>query len=154
SEMCIRDRYSNEKIPYREWEEDGLLTIQDKPYIDYQDVFNWIIKMNEHYVVEKITYDRANAFKLNQELKNYGFETEETRQGALTLSPALKDLKEMFLDGKIIFNNNPLMKWYINNVQLKLDRNGNWLPSKQSRYRKIDGFAAFLNTYTDIMNKV
>ncbi len=49
----------------------------------------------------------------------------------------------MFLDGKIIFNNNPLMKWYINNVQLKLDRNGNWLPSKQSRYRKIDGFAAF-----------
>lgn len=25
--------------------------------------------MNEHYVVEKITYDRANAFKLNQELK-------------------------------------------------------------------------------------
>ncbi|HHO6173557.1 TPA: terminase large subunit [Staphylococcus aureus] len=146
--------YSNEKIPYREWEEDGLLTIQDKPYIDYQDVLNWIIKMNEHYVVEKITYDRANAFKLNQELKNYGFETEETRQGALTLSPALKDLKEMFLDGKIIFNNNPLMKWYINNVQLKLDRNGNWLPSKQSRYRKIDGFAAFLNTYTDIMNKV
>lgn len=146
--------YSNEKIPYREWEEDGLLTVQDKPYIDYQDVLNWIIKMNEHYVVEKITYDRANAFKLNQELKNYGFETEETRQGALTLSPALKDLKEMFLDGKIIFNNNPLMKWYINNVQLKLDRNGNWLPSKQSRYRKIDGFAAFLNTYTDIMNKV
>ncbi len=72
----------------------------------------------------------------------------------MTLSPALKDLKEMFLDGKIIFNNNPLMKWYINNVQLKLDRNGNWLPSKQSRYRKIDGFAAFLNAYTDIMNKV
>ncbi len=70
------------------------------------------------------------------------------------MSPALKDLKEMFLDGKIIFNNNPLMKWYINNVQLKLDRNGNWLPSKQSRYRKIDGFAAFLNTCTDIMNKV
>lgn len=32
--------YSNEKIPYREWEEDGLLTIQDKPYIDYQDVLN------------------------------------------------------------------------------------------------------------------
>ncbi|GEQ04560.1 terminase large subunit [Staphylococcus gallinarum] len=146
--------YSNEKVPYKEWEEEGYLTIQDTPYIEYQDVYDWILKMNEHYPVEKITYDRANAFKLNQELKNYGFETEETRQGAYTLSPALKDLKEMFLDGKVIFNNNPLMKWYINNVQLKLDRNGNWLPSKQSRYRKIDGFAAFLNTYTDIMNKV
>ncbi|AWQ92401.1 terminase large subunit domain protein [Staphylococcus aureus] len=28
--------------------------MQDKPYIDYQDVLNWIIKMNEHYVVEKL----------------------------------------------------------------------------------------------------
>lgn len=55
---------------------------------------------------------------------------------------------------KVIYNNNPLFKWYVNNVKLKLDRNGNWLPSKQSRYRKIDGFAALLNTYTDIMNKL
>lgn len=145
---------SNERIPYREWEEAGLLTVQDKPYIDYQDVFDWIIKINKHYPVEKICYDRANAYKLNQELKNYGFSTEETRQGSLTLSPALKDLKEMFLDGKVVFNNNPLMKWYINNVQLKMDRNGNWLPSKQGRYRKIDGFAALLNTHTDIMHKI
>src|SRR5699024_11275731 len=81
-------------------------------------------------------------------------ETEETRQGAITLSPALKDLNELFLDGKVIFNNNPMMRWYINNVQLTKDRNDNWLPTKQNRYRKIDGFAALLNTYTDIMNKV
>ena len=66
----------------------------------------------------------------------------------------MKSLKELFLDGKVIYNNNPLFKWYVNNVKLKLDRNGNWLPSKQSRYRKIDGFAALLNTYTDIMNKL
>nr|WP_276311466.1 terminase large subunit [Staphylococcus haemolyticus] len=145
---------SNEKIPYKEWEEAGYLTIQDKPYIDYNDVFDWILKINEHHPVEKITYDRANAFRLNQDLKNYGFATEETRQGALTLSPAIKSLKELFLDGKVVYNNNPLLKWYINNVKLKLDRNGNWLPSKQSRYRKIDGFAALLNTYTDIMNKL
>lgn len=145
---------ANVKIPYREWEEAGYLTIQDKPYIDYTDVYDWILKVNEHHPVEKITYDRANAFRLNQELKNYGFVTEETRQGALTLSPALKSLKELFLDGKVIYNNNPLFKWYVNNVKLKLDRNGNWLPSKQSRYRKIDGFAALLNTYTDIMNKL
>ena len=96
--------------------------------------------MNEHHPVEKITYDRANAFRLNQELKIMGLLLK--KQGrALTLSPALKSLKELFLDGKVIYNNNPLFKWYVNNVKLKLDRNGNWLPSKQSRYRKIDGFA-------------
>lgn len=70
------------------------------------------------------------------------------------MSPAFKIVKRVILDGKVIYNNNPLFKWYVNNVKLKLDRNGNWLPSKQSRYRKIDGFAALLNTYTDIMNKL
>src|SRR5699024_11933894 len=93
--------------------------------------------MNKHYPVEKITYDRANAFKLNQELKNYGFETEETRQGAITLSPALKDLNELFLDGKVIFNNNPMMRWYINNVQLTKDRNDNWLPRSEEHTSEL-----------------
>ncbi|MDT0703915.1 terminase large subunit [Mammaliicoccus sciuri] len=147
-------KYGNEKIPYREWAEEGYLTICDGEYIDYQKVYDWILDIDNNFPVQKITYDRANAYKLNQELINYGFDTQETRQGALTLSPALKDLKEMFLDGKVIFNNNPLLRWYINNVQLKKDRNGNWLPSKQSKYRKIDGFAALLNTYTDIMDKI
>ena len=50
----------------------GYLTIQDKPYIDYTDVYDWILKVNEHHPVEKITYDRANAFRLNQELKIMG----------------------------------------------------------------------------------
>lgn len=147
-------KFANEKIPYREWAEEGYLTICEGQYIDYQKVYDWILEIDKNFPVQKITYDRANAYKLNQELINYGFDTQETRQGALTLSPALKDLKEMFLDGKVVFNNNPLLRWYINNVQLKKDRNGNWLPSKQSKYRKIDGFAALLNTYTDIMGKI
>ncbi len=33
-------------------------------------------------------------------VKKLWFLMEETRQGASTLSPALKDLKGMFLDGK------------------------------------------------------
>lgn len=149
-----RVKYSNEKIPFRAWEEEGYLTITKGEYVDYQQVFDWITEINQHYPIQKITYDRANAYKLNQELINYGFLTEETRQGAYTLSPALKDLNELFLDGKVIFNNNPMLRWYINNVKLVTDRNDNWLPSKHNRYRKIDGFAALLNTYTDIMHKV
>ncbi|MNJ77396.1 hypothetical protein D3C77_748890 [compost metagenome] len=33
------------------------------------------------------------------------------------------------------------------------DRNRNKLPTKQGRYRKIDGFAAFLNAHTEVMKK-
>lgn len=144
----------NEKIPFRQWEEDGYLTICDGEYVDYSLIFDWFVEMNKHFPIELIAYDPANAFRLNQELQNHGFETLIVRQGHLTLSPALKDLKEIFLDGNVIYNNNPLLKWYINNVKLVKDRNGNYLPTKQNRYRKIDGFAAILNAHTEVMKKL
>ena len=56
------------------------------------------------------------------------------------------------LDGKVVHNENRLLRWYINNVKLVIaDRNGNWLPSKQGKYRKIDGFAALLTAHTETM---
>ena len=53
----------------------------------------------------------------------------------------------------MIFNNNRLFRWYVNNVKLVEDRNRNKLPQKQGRYSKIDGFAAFLNAHTEVMKK-
>ena len=72
----------------------------------------------------------------------------------LTLGPALDDAKERFIDGNVIFNNNRLFRWYTNNVVLVEDRNKNKMPTKQSRYRKIDGFAAFLNAHVEVMKKM
>lgn len=144
----------NEKIPYREWEKDGHLTIVDEEYINKDIVEEWIEKQAEIYNIPLITYDPAKAFRLNKSLEEKGFETEKVRQGFVTLGPALDDLKEMFLDGKVIFNENPLLRWYINNVELVKDRNNNRLPTKAGRYRKIDGFAALLNAHTKVMEKL
>lgn len=147
-------RSANENIPYREWEREGLLTISKGDYVDYQQVFDWFVEQSKKYSIELITYDPANAYRLVEDLKSYGFNTLVVRQGYITLSPALKDAKELFLDGKVIFNQNRLFRWYINNIKLVEDRNGNWLPTKQGRYRKIDGFAAFLNAHTEVMKKM
>ncbi|WP_124728813.1 terminase large subunit [Staphylospora marina] len=144
----------NEKLPFREWEKEGLLTICPGDYVDYRLVFDWFVKQAERYSIELITYDPANAYRLVEDLKGYGFRTEVVRQGALTLSPALKDVKELLLDGKVVFNQNKLFRWYLNNVKLVEDRNGNWLPAKQNRYRKIDGFAAWLNAHTEVMKRM
>ncbi|MED2125025.1 terminase large subunit [Bacillus thuringiensis] len=136
----------NENISFKEFKDKGWLTIIPGEY-----VYDWFVEQSEHYFIKKITYDPANAYRLNEDLKAYGFKTEPVRQGHLTLSPALKDVKELLLDGKIISNKNRLFRWYMNNVKLVEDRNGNFLPSKQSKYRKIDGFAAFLNAHTEVI---
>lgn len=143
----------NEKIPYRDYEQKGWLTIVKEPYIKKEYVYDWFIEQSKKYQIELITYDPAKAFGLNEALKTYGFETIIVRQGHLTLGPAVDDVKERFIDGNVIFNNNRLFRWYVNNVKMVEDRNRNRLPTKQGRYRKIDGFAAFLNAHTEVMKK-
>lgn len=141
----------SENINFKEFEDKGWLTIIPGEYVKYEYIYEWFVKNSKHYIINKITYDPANAYRLNEDLKSYGFETVPVRQGHFTLSPALKDVRQLLLDGKVISNKNRLFRWYMNNVKLIEDRNGNLLPSKQSRYRKIDGFAAFLNAHTEVI---
>ncbi|RNB90166.1 terminase large subunit [Brevibacillus nitrificans] len=141
----------NEKIPYREYEEMGLLTIIKGDYVKKEYIYDWFVEQSKRFNIELITYDPAKAFGLVESLTAYGFATELVRQGHLTLGPAMDDAKERFLDGKVIFNNNRLFRWYLNNVKLVDDRNRNKMPTKQGRYRKIDGFAAFLNAHTEVL---
>jgi len=66
----------------------------------------------------------------------------------------MQNIKEMLLEGNVIFNNSKLFRWYLNNVKLIKDRNDNWLPQKQTRSRKIDGFAALLDAHCEVVNKL
>lgn len=144
----------NEKIPYREWSDSGLLTIVKDEYVNEDHVFEWFEEQRNHYNIEMITYDLAKAFRLNKAFEQVGYHTEVVRQGFVTLGSAMDDLKHMFLDGKVIFNENKLLRWYINNVELVKDRNNNKMPTKSNRYRKIDGFAAMLNAHTKVMEQL
>ncbi|PPA82582.1 terminase large subunit [Brevibacillus laterosporus] len=143
----------NENIPFREYEELGLLTIVKEEYIRKEYVEDWFVKQSEQFIIERIAFDPAKAFGLVESLTARGFQMDVVRQGFLTLGPAVDDVKERFLDGNVIFNNNRLFRWYVNNVKMVEDRNRNKMPTKIGRYRKIDGFAAFLNAHTEIMKK-
>lgn len=149
-----KTKFDNEKIPFKAWEEAGYLTIVPGSYIKHELVLEWFEEMAGKYNVEVTAYDPANAYRLNTEMENKGFNTQVVRQGAITLSPVLKDIKTMFKEGKVIHNNNPVLNWYLKNVRLVKDRNGNLLPSKRDRYRKIDGFAALLNSHTHTIDKL
>lgn len=143
----------NEKIDYYALRDEGLLTIVPGEYVKKEYIYDWFVEQSQKYTIEKIMYDPAKAFGLIETLEAHGFVCEIVRQGFITLGPALDDVKERFIDGNVIYNNNRLFRWYTNNVVLVEDRNKNKMPTKQSRYRKIDGFAAFLNAHVAIMKK-
>jgi phage terminase large subunit-like protein len=144
----------NEKVPYRVWEDAGWLTIVPGEFVDHTYVYDWFTENARRYQLLMVTYDPANAYRLNNDLEQWGGAewTKATRQGALTLSPPLKDIKTQLISGNVLSNDDPMLRWYTNNVKLVIaDRNGNWLPTKQQGYRKIDGFAAWLNAHTQTM---
>ena len=133
------------------WIKEGSLTITPGSYVDYQYVFDWFVEQSKKYKISKIRYDRRNSLILNQMLIDYDFVMEEAIQGYLTLGGPMKHLKEMFLSGKVIYNQKKMFRWYLSNVKLIKDRNGNWMPTKQSKSRKIDGFAALLNSHCSVV---
>lgn len=135
-----------------EWIKSGDLTVIPGDYVNYEYVYEWFVEQSEKYVIDLIAYDHAKALYLNKSLENYGFKTEKVRQGHLTLGGPMQNFKEMMLDGKIIFNNSKIFRWYLSNVRLVKDRNSNWMPTKQSANRKIDGFAAALNAHCHVID--
>ncbi|MDR2655390.1 MAG: terminase large subunit [Oscillospiraceae bacterium] len=147
----------NEKIPYREWQEAGYLTIIPGEIIEQETIFSWFKKMRELYHIKSIGCDMNNAVWLIQFLKNDGFDCQEVRQGWKTLNDPMKDLKELLLKGKIIHNNDKMLRWYLSNVKLRKQQGDldheNWVPTKRGRFRKIDGFMAWLDAHTEYMRK-
>lgn len=146
----------HEKIPYYEWAMAGYLTLVDDDYVHYEDVYEWFVRAAEKYVIHSIGYDPANARMLVVQLEAKGLPVHMVRQGSLTLNAPMKDLRERLLDGKLVHNNNPMCRWYLNNVKIrqnnKLDKDKeNWTPTKASKYQKIDGFASLLDAHTELM---
>lgn len=138
----------------REWEKQGYLEIIPEDYVQYEYVYDWFVEQSKKYKIQQINYDPNKALFLNQALKDKGFKTEVVKQGFVTLGGPMQNIKELLLDGKLITNNNRMFRWYLNNVKLVTDRNNNWMPTKQSRNRKIDGFAAFLTAHATVVKNL
>lgn len=143
-----------EKLDWYELERAGRLTIVQGDYVDCNLVYQWFEAQRKLYRIDSIGFDPAKAFLLVQLMREKGFILNEVRQGELTLTAPLDNLKERFLDGNIIHNNDPMFNWYLGNVKLtKRSANATYLPTKQNKYRKIDGFAALLDAHTEWMRK-
>lgn len=151
------ERKKNEDREKLDWDylvEQGWLTVVPGEYVDYSLVYDWFVAQRKLFAIDSIGYDPAKAYLLVQQMSQSGFTLNPIRQGELTLTAPLDDLKERFLGGNIVHNNNPMFNWYLGNVRLKKrSANATYLPTRQDRYRKIDGFAALLDAHAEQMSK-
>jgi len=138
-----------DKIPYDKWKALGWLRTSEGSRINYTDVTNWFIEQVEKYELRPlwVGYDSWNAQYWCDEMKEYGFDMLEVRQGYKTFSTPLKMLKADLVEKKINYNNNPILKWCLSNLSIKADDNENIRPIKSHETQRIDGAVSLLDAY-------
>lgn len=149
---------SRSKVPWDAWIDRGLIRVSGTNLIDYHDIANYVIaNFSQHgWMYEKINYDNYSAQYLIEELESLGYPKdyvlEGTPQGFKTLSIPMQTLQAHLKQKQICYQNNPVTKWMLSNVELVQDRNGNYMPKKadDNQSRKIDGVATILNCYVSL----
>ena len=150
-------KIKDDKIPYDKWEKRGLVTICEGAKVNYTDVTQWFLRMNEEYKISAmwIGYDPWNTQYWVEEMKNYGFEMFEVRQGAKTMSNPMKQLEADLIEKKVNYNNNPILKWCLCNTAVKRDENDNIRPVKgQKQRQRIDGTVSLIIAYCVLYEKM
>jgi phage terminase large subunit-like protein len=142
------DNLINQKklAPIREWEKQGLLSVVDAPSIDPHKIIQWFVEMREHYVIKKIIADNFRMEILKPLFEEKGFIVEVIKNPRAIHSLLAPRIETAFANHKIIFGENPLMRWYTNNVLVTIDKRGNKeYQKKEPVKRKTDGFQAFVH---------
>ena len=151
-----------EKLDWYGLQMRGYITIVPGEYVQQEDVHAWFVEQSKKYEIVTIGYDPANATRLVQMLKTGGadypaFDCQVVRQGPITLNDPMKDIKELLLAGQVVSNSDPMLAWYTDNVRISGERRHldkeNWMPMKRNKFRKIDGFMAFLDAHCIRMQK-
>ncbi|MGG3235406.1 terminase large subunit [Priestia flexa] len=131
--------------PIREWEKHGLLTVVNEETIKPQVIVNWFVEQRKHYHIKKIIGDNFRMEVLKPLFEEAGFEVEVIRNPRAIHSLLAPRVEIGFAHQEFIFGDNPLMRWYTNNVLVVIRKDGNKEYNKKEPIRrKTDGFQAFV----------
>lgn len=146
----IDELQEREGVPYRIYEKQGLIKLSGDNYVDYNDCFNWFVRLVEEYHVYplQIGYDRYSAQYLIQQMKAYGFHMDDVYQGE-NLTPVIYEAEGLMRDGKLRIGDNNLLKAHLLNTALKVNSESRRVRIIKIEQRcHIDGCAALLDTLT------
>lgn len=155
--LCLKSKdIPRMKAPWQEWAKAGFLTVVDDVEIAPELLLRWLDEQAVRYHIKKGAIDYYRFALMRTSLEKRGFRAEDkavklVRPSDLLIAAPVID--SMFKNGNLIFGDNPLMRWAINNTCIsntKEDkRNGNIRYGKiEGRSRKTDPFMAFAAAMT------
>lgn len=140
------------RAPLKEWEAAGLLTFVDDVEISPEIPASWVADKASEYMLTIGAIDLYRYTLLAKALKTEGLDADKGGANNIQLirksnimlnAPSVISL---FSNKKIVWGENPLMRWYTNNAYQAQTRDGNITFEKiEPRSRKTDGFMALVH---------
>jgi phage terminase large subunit-like protein len=145
----LREKSRADRVPYDVWAEQGQLETTPGRSIEYEFVARWLFDFCQSHNVRKIAFDRWGMKYLRPWLLKAGFTEdqvdelfEEFGQGFASMSPALRDLEAVLLQGKMRHGNHPVLTMCAANAVVTSDPAGNRKLNKAKAAGRIDGMVA------------
>lgn len=138
------------------WVKAGLIKTTPGDTTDYEFIEAQIKRDLERFDVTEVAYDPWNSSQTVTNLTNAGAPMVEVRQGFASLSPPLKELQKILLQGspedpRLRHGGNPAVRWMMDNLAVVEDPSGNVKPDKGNAADKIDAIAALVNALARAM---
>ena len=146
----IDEATTRDGLPYQIYIQRGLLEASGDNFVDYHDCYSWLIELVEQYEILPLMvgYDRYSAQYLVQDLKTYGFRTDDVYQGE-NLWGVLQEMEGLMKDGKVHIGDNDLLKIHLLNSAIKMSaERGRGKLIKLNPSAHIDGCAALADAFT------
>ncbi|WP_018513783.1 MULTISPECIES: terminase TerL endonuclease subunit [unclassified Streptomyces] len=138
------------------WVREGWLVATPGNVADYDFIREQIRRDRDLFRVRSLGYDPWNASQLTNDLISERAPMVKVRQGFLTMSPSLKAIQRLVLQGTpeapaLRHGGHPVVRWCVDNLAVAMDPAGNVKPDKANSGDKIDGVSALATGMSEIL---
>lgn len=139
-----QDEEADDEANYRQWAEEGWLTLTPGNVTDYGAVHDVVVQAGKDYEIEQLGFDDWNAQQLVNDLLAADLPMVNIPQNTGGMGPGSKELERLVYGGLLAHGGNPVLRYCAGNVSLLFDTNGNYRPNKKASKEngRIDGIVA------------
>ena len=151
-EVTSQERSRKDKVPYVQWAREGFIQLTEGDVQDYDYIRHTINELALKYRIKSIAFDRWNSTQLVNNLQDDGAKMSPFGQGYASMSAPTKEMEKMVLKKRIVHGSNPVLRWQIQNVQLRTDPAGNIKIDKAKSSEKVDGVVSLVMSIGEWMS--
>lgn len=140
----VIEKGRRDRVDYSAWIRNGYIIATPGNVVDYDLIRAWINDYTENYRTMEIAFDPWNATQLVTQLHGDGFTMVPIRQGMPSLTSPTKQMLALVEGHRLNHQNNPVLRWMADNLEVTSDAAGNIKPDKSTSRAKIDGMVALI----------